>query len=129
MAAEETTTTVVVKRPRLESDVSDGPVACILCWNPVQYFAMGKCNHKNVCHKCSLRIRLIMKDKKCSICKTELLEIVVSSDMSITWDQVAEKDFISDKEDSSIFYEDNKAKAAGMQLRSLQCLMYQCTTA
>jgi hypothetical protein len=70
-----------------------------------------------------------MKDKKCSICKTELLEIVVSSDMSITWDQVAEKDFISDKEDSSIFYEDNKAKAAGMQLRSLQCLMYQCTTA
>lgn len=86
VAAEATPVTTLVTRPRVESDVSDGTVKCILCWNEVQYFAMGKCNHKNVCHKCSLRIRLIMKDKKCSICKTELLEIVVSSDMSITWD-------------------------------------------
>jgi hypothetical protein len=44
--------------------------------------------------------------------------------MEITWDDVAEKDFIRDKEDENIYYEDSKAKAAGMQLRSLQCLMY-----
>jgi len=39
--------------------------------------------------------------------------------MSITWDQVADKDMIRDKEDPYIFYEDKKAKDAGMQLRSL----------
>jgi E3 ubiquitin-protein ligase ZNF598 len=33
---------------------------------------------------------------------------------------------LQDKEDDTIFYEDSKAKAAGMQLRSLQCLMYNC---
>jgi len=38
----------------------------------------------------------------------------VSSDLSITWDQVADKDMISDKEDPNIFYDEKKAKDAGM---------------
>lgn len=44
---------------------------CILCFNDMKYFALGKCNHKNVCHTCILRLRCIMNDKKCPICKTE----------------------------------------------------------
>ena len=53
---------------------------CILCFNDIRYFAMGKCGHKNICHKCCIRIRLIMNDNKCSICKTDLDEIVISRD-------------------------------------------------
>jgi len=53
---------------------------CLLCCNEIRYFAMGKCDHKNICHKCCIRIRLLMKDNKCSICKTGLEEIVVSKD-------------------------------------------------
>ena len=55
---------------------------------------MGKCNHKAVCHKCVLRIRLLMKDKKCSICKTELESIVISKDNSLTWDEFEPEDAI-----------------------------------
>jgi len=65
------------------SDASEGSStgeACILCFNQINYFAMGKCNHKSVCQKCVLRIRLIMDDKKCSICKTEMEEIIISND-------------------------------------------------
>lgn len=67
-----------------------------------------------------------MDDNKCSICKTELEQVVVSSDFEMTWDDFDEDECIVDREDDTIFYVDNKAKSAGMQLRSLQCLMYNC---
>jgi len=67
-----------------------------------------------------------MNDKNCSICKTELEEIVISKDMESNWENVDLEDCIQDKEDKTIYYEDAKAKGAGMQLRSLQCLMYNC---
>jgi len=67
-----------------------------------------------------------MDDKKCSICKTELDSIIVSNDLALTWNDFTPEDSIQDKEDPSIYYEDSKAKAAGMQLRSLKCLMYNC---
>jgi len=87
---------------------------------------MGSCNHKNVCHKCVLRIRIIMDDSKCSICKTDLDKVIVSKEISLVWADFNPKDAIQDKEDPSIYYEDTKAKAAGLELRSLQCLMYNC---
>lgn len=65
---------------------------------------MGKCNHKQVCQKCVLRIRLIMDDKKCSICKTEMEEIIISNDHTLTWNDFEPSDFIADKEDPNIYY-------------------------
>lgn len=90
-----------------------------MCLEPIVHFAMGKCNHKSVCHKCALRIRLLLEETKCSICKQELDEIVISNDATLTWDEFNPKDAIQDKEDETVYYEDTRAKAAGMQLRSL----------
>jgi hypothetical protein len=36
---------------------------CILCLNEIKFFAMGSCDHKNVCNTCSLRVRLVMEDE------------------------------------------------------------------
>jgi hypothetical protein len=60
-----------------------------------------------------------MEDKKCSICKTELDSIIVSNDNALKWSEFEPEDAIQDKEDPTIYYEDTKAKAAGMELRSL----------
>ena len=92
---------------------------------------MGVCGHKNVCHTCVLKARLLLKDNKCSICKTELEEIVISQNKNLTWDEFEEMkpglpNHLKDKEDPTIFYEDNKAKGAGMKLRTLTCLMKDC---
>lgn len=94
---------------------------------------MGKCDHKNICHRCCIRIRLLMKDNKCSICKTELEEIVISKDWDLTWKQFeetgkSEPRTLRDREDPSIYYEDGKAKGAGMQLRTLTCLIHNCSS-
>jgi hypothetical protein len=45
---------------------------CILCYNNLFLFSIGKCGHKNVCNTCALRLRFIIKDLQCPICKTEL---------------------------------------------------------
>ena len=39
--------------------------------------------------------------------------------MELVWADFNPKESIQDREDPSIFYEDSKAKAAGMELRSL----------
>ena len=67
-----------------------------------------------------------MDDNKCSICKTDLEEIVISSDKELEWEACAKKKMLRDKEDNDVYYEDGKAKASSMKLRSLQCLMHNC---
>lgn len=67
-----------------------------------------------------------MDDSKCSICKTDLDKVIVSKEIRLVWADFNPRDAIQDKEDPSIYYEDTKAKAAGLELRSLQCLMYNC---
>jgi len=55
-----------------------------------------------------------MKDSKCSICKTELDEIVVSKKSDLVWSQFDPKEAKRDIDDPTIYYEDSKAKTAGM---------------
>ena len=124
---------VEIRRSRAQSDVlSEKDLEkdnCILCFNEIKFFAMGECDHKNVCARCVLRIRLIMEDDKCSICKTECDEIVVSANKNLTWNEFErrwKKKAITDKEDDTIYYEDVKAKAEGMKLRTLSCLIKDC---
>jgi len=42
---------------------SDHDEMCILCYNPIKFFVLGKCDHKNVCALCGLRLRLICEDE------------------------------------------------------------------
>jgi hypothetical protein len=69
-----------------EVDLSDKE-HCILCFNDMKYFALGKCNHKNVCHICILRLRCIMNDKKCPICKTVCDEICIAETTILTFEE------------------------------------------
>lgn len=41
---------------------------CFICAEPVQYWAVGPCNHRT-CHTCSIRLRALYKKKECTFCK------------------------------------------------------------
>lgn len=102
---------------------------CILCYNPIKYFLMGKCEHKNVCSQCSLRMRLILGEKACSICKGVSEEVVLSSNIDLDWEDFEDeikRHEIKDRYDSSLYYEDEKARAEGMRLRVLTCPIRNC---
>ena len=127
---------MVQARPRVDSRVSEQEIAsadkehCILCFNDIQFFALGSCSHVNVCAKCALRIRLLLNDKKCTLCKQELEEVVITQDKKLTWNSFDKKvrdECDQDKEDESIFYHDRASKIEGMKLRVLTCLINQCT--
>ena len=66
----------------VDVDLSDTD-HCILCFNNLYFYSMGKCGHKNVCHTCALRLRLIIKDRNCQICKTALDDIVIAQDKGL----------------------------------------------
>lgn len=51
-----------------EIDLSD-KTHCILCFNDLNYVVMGVCGHKHVCNQCGLRLRLLINDFACPICK------------------------------------------------------------
>ena len=126
---------MVQARPRVDSRVSEQEIAnsdqesCILCFNATQYFALGSCGHKNVCAQCSLRIRLLMDDKNCTLCKQELGEVIITQDKKLTWDKFnrsVRHDCDQDRADESIFYHDRACKIEGMKLRTLTCLISNC---
>ena len=41
----------------------------------LQVVAIGKCNHKSVCGRCSLRLIMLYQDTKCPLCKTDLEQV------------------------------------------------------
>jgi hypothetical protein len=42
---------------------------CAVCAEPLVWAAAGQCGHTEVCHKCTSRLRLVLKDTRCVLCK------------------------------------------------------------
>ncbi len=118
--------------PPGESNISDVDLTdtehCILCYNDLKIFGMGACEHKHVCHTCTLRLRLIIENKFCPICMTELGELIITKDRALTWEVVQrDKDtYIRDIDDETILYDDKLSQREGMRLRALNCLFPEC---
>lgn len=50
-------------------------VICDLCREPILIYAIGLCDHP-VCHVCATRMRILCKQNYCSICRTDLEEMI-----------------------------------------------------
>ncbi|CEQ40879.1 SPOSA6832_02548, partial [Sporobolomyces salmonicolor] len=51
-----------------EDGETDETQICFICAEPVQYWALGACNHRT-CHTCSIRLRALYKKNECTFCK------------------------------------------------------------
>jgi hypothetical protein len=58
-------------------NLEGGDAVCAVCVNPLRFVCVGECNHAEVCSNCTLRSRLLLKDRCCPICKTDLASVVV----------------------------------------------------
>lgn len=52
----------------------DSVVACDVCCEDIEYFAIGACDHP-VCHKCCIRMRVLGKETYCPVCRSDLPEV------------------------------------------------------
>ena len=123
------------KRPRKESNVSAHTVevtdenSCILCFDELKFFALGPCDHRNVCHTCALRLRFVLEDEQCPICKADLDEIVITEDKDLTWsffNKKLKRKCEEDPEDDTVYFHNDAAKKASLHLRTLNCMMHNC---
>ncbi|ETM99838.1 hypothetical protein PPTG_18645 [Phytophthora nicotianae INRA-310] len=109
----------------------DEPEYCILCADPIRFFTVGECNHHGICSKCSMRMRLIMDDRNCPMCKQPLDRVVVSSisrpyESFELWGDAAGPESVLDEPSEMIFVD---CKAHYYELRSLRefkCRMKRC---
>ncbi|GAA5949159.1 hypothetical protein JCM3765_003309 [Sporobolomyces pararoseus] len=64
-----------------EADEGQGTNTCFICAEPVQYWALGSCNHRT-CHTCSIRLRALYKKRECTFCKTECDSVIFTESES-----------------------------------------------
>lgn len=53
---------------------------CAICVEPIEFWAVGICNHRKICVQCCLRRRMLYQQKDCPLCRRVLDQVVVSPD-------------------------------------------------
>ncbi len=59
-------------------DVAD---CCLVCAEPLEWTGIGVCGHRDLCSRCVARMRFIIKDKKCVLCKQESATVFFTRSM------------------------------------------------
>jgi len=101
---------------------------CLLCLNDLKYFAIGTCGHNHLCNICALRLRLIIKDIACPICKENLCELYIADDKSLTFQDLnkMKSDLLKDKDDGTVYYLNEESQAASQFPRLNACRIGKC---
>ncbi|KAI9921429.1 hypothetical protein PsorP6_000844 [Peronosclerospora sorghi] len=104
---------------------------CLLCTDPIQFYALGECNHVGICSKCSMRMRLLLDDRNCPMCKQPLARVVVSRraqpyESFQLWDDAAGPASLLD-EPSGMIFADCRAHYDDLRrLREFTCRLKRC---
>ncbi|CAL9045564.1 unnamed protein product [Musa banksii] len=52
--------------------------SCAVCTETLEWVAYGPCRHREVCSTCVVRLRFVLGDRRCCICKTECPVVFVT---------------------------------------------------
>ncbi|WOL10238.1 hypothetical protein Cni_G18992 [Canna indica] len=52
--------------------------SCAVCADSLEWVAYGPCGHREVCSTCVVRLRFVLDDRRCCICKTECPVVFVT---------------------------------------------------
>ncbi|XP_053683245.1 E3 ubiquitin-protein ligase ZNF598 [Sabethes cyaneus] len=65
--------------PSESSEPND--LVCVVCFKPIQYYAIGECDHL-CCFECSTRIRVLCRQNDCPICRRDLAKVIFSKTLA-----------------------------------------------
>ncbi|CAI5725011.1 unnamed protein product [Peronospora farinosa] len=120
-----------MKETAIASTEEQEPEFCLLCADSIKFNVVGVCNHHGICSKCSMRMRLIMDDRNCPMCKQPMERVVVSSSTRLyesfeLWGDAAGPESVLDEKSEMIFVD---CRAHYYELRSLRefnCRIKRC---
>lgn len=78
---------------------------CVVCAEPLEWVGYGVCKHRDVCSRCIARLRFVLDDKHCCICKQECSSVFVTKALG-NYTKVI-KDFESLGKRGDFWYEKN----------------------
>jgi len=96
---------------------------CLMCLEPIHFWALGKCNHKETCALCAIRRRVLYGHLECPVCR-ETLETVVLTNEEKSYEDFAPvlKDMGFDPKSKSYYQGPAAAHFAELsQLWELHC--------
>ncbi|XP_062552765.1 E3 ubiquitin-protein ligase ZNF598 [Armigeres subalbatus] len=64
-----------------ESSEPSTDSVCVVCFKPIQFYAIGECDHL-CCFECSTRIRVLCRQNDCPICRRDLAKVIFSKTLA-----------------------------------------------
>lgn len=102
------------------------PSTCWVCCKPYCFVAVGECGHNDMCIYCAAKLRLLLKDIKCPICKTEQKRILITNDHGKRLD--AYPDISNLKNEHGFIFDCPEASQEFEQLTSFNCWLPHCNS-
>lgn len=78
---------------------------CAVCAEPLEWVGYGLCGHRDVCSTCIARLRFVLCDKQCCICKQECPSVFVTKALGDYTKSVDNFEALAERRD--LWYESN----------------------
>ncbi|KAG5177027.1 hypothetical protein JKP88DRAFT_333684 [Tribonema minus] len=114
----------------------DDELLCAVCTGPMDFYAVGECDHPVVCATCTLRSRVLLKNRSCPICKADQEKVLVAAleegnaprpyASFPVWGDTAGPGSELDADSGMLFIDCAAHYAELARLKSLQCTVAAC---
>ncbi|KAK3063255.1 hypothetical protein LTR53_018990, partial [Teratosphaeriaceae sp. CCFEE 6253] len=81
----------------------DGRISCNYCYQRIEYFSVGPCNHAT-CYDCILRRRALFGDIACMVCEKDMPLVFFTNDANKRFLQYVDKWPVQHDQDLGILY-------------------------
>eukprot|EP00742_Colponemidia_sp_Colp-10_P006131 GILJ01006562.1.p1 GENE.GILJ01006562.1~~GILJ01006562.1.p1 ORF type:complete len:825 (+),score=152.05 GILJ01006562.1:38-2512(+) len=98
---------------------------CVICCDVPVFSSIGECNHSEVCWLCCLRIRYLMNDTRCPVCKADLPKVILTSDYHKSFTDFKLLPSMYNRQFKVYFYEPHLMLEA-KKMTSLRCWFPEC---
>ncbi|RKF62874.1 E3 ubiquitin-protein ligase hel2 [Erysiphe neolycopersici] len=116
-----------VEPPEIENE------SCIICASDIIHESFGPCNHRT-CHVCSVRMRVLFKDKTCTLCRTPAHYVVITDSRTkrfedFTEDYFKKMDFLSIEENIGLRFDNPQIRDDTLWMLAYNCPEKNCDEA
>jgi len=84
--------------------------SCFICLEPFEFFALGKCNHREQCSLCCLRRRMLYGQTECPICRNPQDKVIISDDFRKSFENWIFSELLSAGDCANGVYLDDHSK-------------------
>jgi E3 ubiquitin-protein ligase ZNF598 len=108
-----------------DEEDTEGKEICLVCADVIRYEAVYPCNH-TVCHRCALRLRALMKDNHCALCRTQQEKIVITEKEGANFNDFTDEQLAYQEPRYGVYFEDRQTKDDVLSLLKLKCPYKGC---